>query len=122
MLYVLNNHDLIHKALSINPLEILADGPFFQTKTARQKGCQIDYLIQTKHKTIYVCEIKFSNNVIGTNVISQVKEKLEHLSLPRGYIALPVLIHLGDLSQGITNSDYFFKTIDIATYLASNIE
>ena len=30
-----------------------------QTKTSTQRGCQIDYLIQTKINTLFICEFKF---------------------------------------------------------------
>ena len=50
--------------------EIINDGPFFQRKTARQKGCQIDYLIQTKFGILYLCEIKVAFKGIRANVIS----------------------------------------------------
>ena len=40
--------------------DMAADNPFFQNTTTRQKGCQIDFLIQTKFKALYVFEIRFS--------------------------------------------------------------
>ncbi|MDF1759406.1 MAG: ATP-binding protein [Coxiellaceae bacterium] len=38
---ILNNRQLIIDALRINSSEIVCDNPFFQRKSARQKGCQI---------------------------------------------------------------------------------
>jgi len=58
---VLNNRLWIKQQLSLKPEEILIDNPFFQRKTKRQHGCQIDYLIQTKYNNLYICEVKFSN-------------------------------------------------------------
>src|SRR3990167_764851 len=45
---ILTNRKLIHAKLGIYPDEIICSGPFFQRKTNRQSGCQIDYLVQTK--------------------------------------------------------------------------
>ena len=36
------------------------ENPFFQKKTTKQLGCQIDYLIQTAFRTFFVFEFKFS--------------------------------------------------------------
>jgi uncharacterized protein len=44
-------------------------------KTHRSQGCQIDYLIQTKFNTLYVCEIKFSKNIVESAVINDVQKK-----------------------------------------------
>jgi hypothetical protein len=44
----------IKKALSIDPNDIVCDNLFFQKKTIEQSGCQIDYLIQTKHNVLYI--------------------------------------------------------------------
>lgn len=57
---VLNNRKYIFEALHLSAHEIINDNSFFQHATTKQRGCQIDYLIQTKHNTLYVCEIKFS--------------------------------------------------------------
>ena len=64
---VVNNRHEIYKLLKINPEDVIYDNPFFQKKTTRQKGCQVDYLIQTKHKTLYLFEIKFLVNMLFIN-------------------------------------------------------
>ncbi len=47
---VLNNRDFIWKNLNLSPYDIVTDNPFFQRKTQKVAGCQIDYLIQTNLK------------------------------------------------------------------------
>lgn len=116
---VLKNRELIHEALAINPADIIASGSYFQRQRTRQKGCQIDYLIQTKYKTLLVCEIKFSQNPIGTNVISSVKEKIAKLVVPRGFAAVPVLIYAGEVSEAISDAGYFANIVDLSKYLES---
>lgn len=49
---VLNNKILLHRSLGIFPEEIICENPFFQRKTSRSHGCQIDYMIQTKFQFI----------------------------------------------------------------------
>ena len=111
---VLNNRDKVIDLLNINPEDIIADNPFLQKAGVRQQGCQIDYLIQTKYKNLYVFEIKFSRNTINSNVINEVKNKIKKLSLPRGMATLPVLIHVNGVSEQVTDKDYFYKIIDFS--------
>lgn len=114
---VLKNRELIHEALGINPADIVASGSYFQRQRTRQQGCQIDYLIQTKYKTLLVCEIKFSQNPIGMNVISSVKDKITKLVVPRGFAVVPVLIHVGEVTEAVSDAGYFVNMIDLSKYL-----
>jgi hypothetical protein len=90
---VLSNRSLIHQALNIKPEDIISENPFYQRKTADLAGCQIDYMIQTKFQTIYICEIKFLKNKVDSTVIEQVRAKINALKYPKGYSCRPVLIH-----------------------------
>lgn len=114
---VVNNRDELYKLLNIHPEDVIYDNPFFQKKTTRQKGCQVDFLIQTKHKTLYVFEIKFSKNTIKTEVIQEVKEKINRMSIPKGIAVLPVLIHVNGVSDPVIEEDYFYSIIDFSVLL-----
>lgn len=116
---VLNNKKLIWEKLHIYPQDIVTDNPFFQRKTARTAGCQIDYLIQTSFNTLYVCEIKFSKSALGPSVIEQMKEKLNRLSLPRGFSCVPILIHVNGVQNVVEEREYFKKIIDFGEFLNS---
>ncbi|GAB4235504.1 MAG: hypothetical protein Tsb0021_15090 [Chlamydiales bacterium] len=114
---VLNNREKIFELLNIRIEDVVADNPFFQRQTSRKKGCQIDYLIQTKFKNLYVCEIKFSRNPISMKTIEDVKEKINRLHLPRGSAALPVLIHVNGVTDNVAESGYFYEIIDFGELL-----
>ncbi len=114
---VLNNRKQIKNLLGVYPDEVVNDGPFFQRKTERQQGCQIDYLVQTKFGVLYLCEIKFAFRGIRANVITEVQEKIDRLSLPKNFSIKPVLIHVGDIYDEVLESNYFSKIIDIAKLL-----
>ncbi|MDF1760352.1 MAG: ATP-binding protein [Coxiellaceae bacterium] len=114
---VLNNMNQINSLLGIYPDEIINEGPFFQTKTDRQKGCQIDYLVHTKNGVLYLCEIKFSFKGIRSNVITEVKEKINRLSLPRNFSIKPILLHVGDVYEEVFSSNYFSKIVDVTHLL-----
>jgi len=114
---VVNNKEILLKKLNIRQEDIIYDNPFWQRPTSKKKGCQIDYLVQTKFKNIYICEVKFSRNEINANVIDEVKEKISRLSLPRNTAVLPILIHVNEVSKKITETHYFYEIIDFSDLL-----
>lgn len=114
---VLNNRRLLYQALRIKPDEITSANPFYQNKTYRSPGCQIDFMIQTKFGSLYICEIKFSKNIIGESVIDEVQKKIDSLVYPKGYSCRPILIHVNGVSQDVIDRDYFTDIIDITKFL-----
>ncbi len=114
---VLSNRKEVHQWLMLKPEEIVSDNPYFQRQTTQQKGCQIDYLIQTRYNTLFVCEIKFSKNEVDISIVNEMKEKLSRLIVPQGFACLPVLIHINGVSEELRSSGYFFKIIDFSQLL-----
>lgn len=114
---VLNNRRALYEALKIKPDEIISANPFFQNKTSKSPGCQIDFMIQTKFCSLYICEIKFSKNVVGESVVDEVQRKIDSLVYPKGYSCRPVLIHVNGVSQDVIDRDYFADIVDIAKFL-----
>ena len=113
---VLNNLKKLLEILRINPSEVSNIGPFFQRKTQRMKGCQIDLLIQTKHNTLYVCEVKFSSSEVKSSVIEEMEKKIENLSIPKGFSVRPVLIHVNGVSQAVMESEVFNDIVDFSQF------
>lgn len=113
---VLNNRNFIIEQLGVHLENVVADDPYFQKATLQKKGCQIDYLIQTNTKTLYVCEIKLIGNISVSELIQQMQEKIKALSLPRGFAVLPVLIHLGDKEESEALQEYFYKIIRVGDF------
>ncbi len=116
---VLHNRKAIQKKIGIESSDIIANNPFFQKKTNTQKGCQIDYAIQTKHQFLYICEIKFKRTSIGTDVIREVEEKIKRIQAPKHYSFLPVLIHVCGVDDEVIESGYFAHIIDFGDLLAT---
>lgn len=73
---VVHNRETIWKLLDIDVSNIIMDGPFFQTQTKSRSGCQIDYMIQTKFQTLYICEVKFSKNRVNTKIIEELEKNV----------------------------------------------
>ncbi|MCH9627496.1 MAG: hypothetical protein S4CHLAM2_11370 [Chlamydiales bacterium] len=117
---VLNNRRIVFELLYIDPHDVVWDNPYFQASTKRRSGCQIDYLIQTRDRTLYLCEIKFSQNPIMGTVINEVEKKIKALTLPRGFSVRPILIHVNGVSESVQASEFFSRILDFGQLLASN--
>ena len=114
---VLNNFHRVYTLLGIDPSEIIYDNPYFQRATKQQAGCQIDYLIQTKFNTLYVCEIKFLKEPIGPAIIHEVQKKIDRLSCSKNYSIRPILIHVNGIKDSVSESDFFSKIINFGQFL-----
>lgn len=117
---VLNNSKQLWKKLNLSPEDILFENPFFQRKTALQPGCQIDFMIQTKYNVLYVCEIKFSRELIDPHVIEEVKKKIQSLKTPKNFSIIPVLIHVNGVTKAVVEADFFSRIIDFSELLVED--
>jgi hypothetical protein len=115
---VLNNRASIWNALELRLEDIVFENPYFQTKTLKQAGCQIDYLIQTRFKNLYICEIKFSHKPISKEVIQEIKEKLKAIKSLKGFAYIPILIHMGGVTKAVKDSDFFAHILDFSDNLS----
>lgn len=116
---ILNNRKLVKRYLGIQPGETLMDGPYYQRNTTKHPACQIDYLIQTKFNTLYLCEIKFSKHKIEKKVIKECEAKIAALKLPAGVSCRPVLIQVNGVQDSIIESEFFAAIIDFSELLVS---
>jgi AAA+ ATPase superfamily predicted ATPase len=114
---VLNNKSSIQQKLKLDPNEIIAHGAYFQRTTLRSAGCQIDYLIQTNFSCLYVCEVKFSNNLIQADIIPEMQEKIKRLSAPKNFSYRPVLIHVNGVSEQVIESNFFANIVSFSDLL-----
>jgi AAA+ ATPase superfamily predicted ATPase len=114
---VLNNFHKVYELLRLDPKDVLYDNPFFQRATKIHPGCQIDYLIQMKHNTLYVFEIKFSKGPIGVEIVREMEVKCQNISKPKGFSIRPVLIHVNGVTDPLAESEYFSDIIDFGQFL-----
>ena len=117
---ILNNRKHIHKVLKIDPTDIISDNPYFQNANYRHAGCQIDYMVQTKFDTLYICEIKFSKNLIDSSIIPEVQSKINTLQSSKKFSCRPVLIHVNGVNEDVVDSDYFAAIIDAGELLSKD--
>jgi AAA+ ATPase superfamily predicted ATPase len=113
---VINNFHRLIELLGVSPEEIIYDNPYFQRATKTHPGCQVDYLIQTKFNTLYLCEIKFSKELLGMGVVKEVEQKVDYISRPKGFSIRPVLIHVNGVTDAVIESDFFAKIVDFSQF------
>lgn len=117
-----NRRDLLG-SIGLNSVDCLFDNPYFYPSSkgsetvTDKKGCQIDYLIQTRSKNLYVCEIKFRRKELKMDVIDEVNEKIKALSVPKGLGCVPILFHIGGVSDSVIDAQYFYRIIDLADFV-----
>jgi hypothetical protein len=114
---VLNNIQSLLQLLNIPPGQAALCNPYFQRATSKQKGCQIDLLIQSTTHVLYICEVKFSRNPIGKSVSEEVHQKCQNLNAPKGFSKLPVLIHVNGVEDSVIDDHDFFKIINFGDLL-----
>ncbi len=114
---VLNNIQSLLQLLNIPPGQVALCNPYFQRATSKQKGCQIDLLIQSTTHVLYICEVKFSRNPIGKSVSEEVHQKCQNLNAPKGFSKLPVLIHVNGVEDSVIDDHDFFKIINFGDLL-----
>jgi hypothetical protein len=102
---VLTNRDPLLRHIGLANTPILNAGPYFQGKTLRTEGCQIDMLLRTK-KSLYVVEIKLRDRILPT-CMADVQEKIRRLKLPKGTPCRSVLVYHGELDASVPDEDYF---------------
>ncbi|MBM3192334.1 MAG: ATPase [Chlamydiae bacterium] len=114
---VVHNRKTLWKILGIAPEEIVMEGPFFQASTSKQPGCQIDYMIQTRFHTLYLCEVKFLKDKIGNKIIEDMEKKRKSLKTPRNFSIRPVLIHVNGVEERVIDERYFDVIVDFGELL-----
>lgn len=114
---IATNAKRIYQDLKIPLEDIMASGFFYQKPTTTRKGCQIDSLIQLRTGVLFAVEIKFSRNILGVEIVEDMKMKLAQLDKPKNVVVNPVLIHLNGVSDGIVDSNFFYRIINLNDWL-----
>ncbi|MDD5673749.1 MAG: AAA family ATPase [Chitinivibrionales bacterium] len=115
---VLKNLSSLLPLIGVQPSVIKAASPYFQRATNRQKACQIDLLIHTRH-SFYICEIKAGGRLTA-GIIEEVKEKVLRLAAPKGVSVRTILVYEGEIDPGISRQGYFDYLVPFQGLLASS--
>ncbi len=102
---VLGNLATIFDKIGLANVPVLNAGPYCRRSAHTQKGCQVDLLIRTR-QSLYVVEVKFRRQ-IDKGILSEVRQKVERLKVPRSLSVRTGLVFQGELHSEIQPSDYF---------------
>ncbi len=102
---VLGNLTTLVGKIGLANVPVLNASPYCRRPTQRQKGCQVDLLVRTR-QSLYVFEVKFRRQIDKT-ILSEVRQKVEKLNVPRSLSVRTGLIFQGELHPEIKLSDYF---------------
>ena len=96
--------------------------PFSRLQLRRQAGCQIDYMVQTRFNTLYICEVKFTKNPIGPRVIEEMEEKTKRLKVPKRFSIRPVLIHVNGVEDSVLDQGTLIRLSTLVSYWNNFVE
>ncbi len=78
-----------------------------------KEGFQIDYLFKKSDSTIVLCEIKYHDSTIGTEIIPEIERKLQLLKKYSKFTIEKVLITVNGITEPLKQSEYFHQVLDI---------
>jgi hypothetical protein len=88
-------------------------GPYFTPARPGAPGVQVDLVFDRADHVMTVCEMKYSRNTIGIEVIGEMRRKIELLQpVAKGKTIQPVLIVRGKPSQELIDRGYFYRIIE----------
>lgn len=90
--------------------DVLSAAPFFGRS---DKQFQIDLIFHRANKVVTLCEVKYNQNPIDAKVVAEVEQKVKLFDLPKGHTLEKSLIHVGDVSQAVRDTNYFHHLVNI---------
>lgn len=111
-----SNHKLIARKLGFEDVRYRG-GVFFNRNVEKNKpGYQIDLLFARDDKILTVCEIKYLQTKVNTQVIEEFEDKLSQLPNPKKYTIQKVLISLYGPTDSLIERGYFDRIITLSDF------
>jgi hypothetical protein len=93
-------------------------GPYFSAARRGTAGVQVDLVFDRADNVLTVCEMKYSANTVGVEVIASMKRKVELLQpVAKGKTVQAVLVVRDRPSQDLIDQGYFYKVIEARDFL-----
>jgi AAA+ ATPase superfamily predicted ATPase len=108
-LFCLKNSELISEKLGFSE-KVIKSGSVYSQKL----GYQFDLVYYRSDKTISICEIKYNELPVDTEVIKQVNQKLLRFNTPRGFTVEKIIITKNGITKSLLNSEYFDQALEMS--------
>lgn len=114
---VVNNYGELIPLLHLNDVLLTSAAPYrkLPVPSRKQKGCQIDLLIQSR-RTTYVVEVKRKEE-IDRDIIDEVDAKVSALKRPKSVSVKTALVYAGHLAPIVEADGYFDAIVPIERIL-----
>ncbi len=107
--FCLKNAMLIAQKMGFED-QLINWGPAFSKK---DKRFQVDLVYVCSDKVITICEIKYHDQLITAKVISDVENKANLITIPRGYTLEKALISKCGADDALISSGYFHHLLSV---------
>lgn len=101
------HHRLIAKIIGFSAVRYKSGVYFDRKSELKQKGFQIDLIFDRADNVLTICEIKYLQNAVGTEVISEFEQKLNTMPNRNNKTIEKVLITAQGATDGLRNRAYF---------------
>ncbi len=104
--FCIKQTEKIQQVLKIDQL-VKNQGSYFSRATTAQNGLQIDLMFDRHDQIVTLCEIKYTNRPVGTELIDEVERKAALYKLSSKQSLQPVLITFSPPTQALIDARYF---------------
>lgn len=108
----------IQKHLRIDQL-VKNYGSYFSRQTTADNGLQIDLLFERHDRVVTLCEIKYTDRAIGTEIIPEIEKKTNLLTRFKRETIERVLITVNEPSKSLRESRYFHRILCLDDFFGS---
>ena len=94
-------------------------GPYFVPHRPGAQGAEVDLVFDRADNVLTVCEMQYSNQPVGVEVIADMQREIELLKpVAAGKTIQPALIVHPRASRDLLDKGYFYKVIEAQQLLA----
>lgn len=113
------HHRLIAKILGFADVRYQSGVYFNRATDKKDRGFQMDLVYERDDKVLSICEIKYLQTKVGTNIIDDFEAKLALFRNPKNYTIQKILISLYGPSDSLIARGYFDRIITLADLFGS---
>jgi hypothetical protein len=98
--------------------QIRSLGSYWQARTKRRKGIQIDLVIECADNTLYLCECKWSRDKVGLSAAMEIIDKIDLFPNKKNLSVVPVLIAAAGATREVAAQAPQVRVVTLTDLLA----